>query len=129
MRVCFKLQVKPDRLHEYRRRHEAVWPEMLEALAGTGWHNYSLFLAPDGLLIGYFETPSLDKALADMAALDVNRAWQAEMADFFEELDGRTPDEGFLVLEEVFNLESQLHDLRNPNETRTLNPDQRDLRP
>jgi L-rhamnose mutarotase len=108
MRVCFQLQVKPDRLDEYRERHAAVWPEMLEALAATGWHNYSLFLGPDGLLIGYFETPSLDDALAGMAATDVNRRWQAEMADYFEALDGRTPDEGFLVLDEVFHLEDQL---------------------
>lgn len=108
MRVCFQLRVKHDRLDEYRQCHAAVWPDMLEALANTGWNNYSLFLAPDGLLIGYFETPSLDEALAGMAATDVNRAWQEEMAEFFEDLDGRSPDEGFLVLDEVFNLDKQL---------------------
>jgi hypothetical protein len=48
-----------------------------EALADTGWHNYSLFLRDDGLLVGYFETPSLDDALAGMAATDVNARWQA----------------------------------------------------
>jgi L-rhamnose mutarotase len=31
-RVCFQLQVKPDRLDEYRARHAAVWPDMLRAL-------------------------------------------------------------------------------------------------
>ncbi|NNE95395.1 MAG: L-rhamnose mutarotase [Acidimicrobiales bacterium] len=112
MRVCFQLRVKPDRLDEYRHRHQAVWPDMLEALSHTGWSNYSLFLAPDGLLIGYFETPSLEDALTGMAATDVNRAWQAEMADFFENLDGQTPDEGFVVLDEIFNLESQIDSLR-----------------
>ena len=67
-RVCFQLQVRPDRLDEYKRRHAAVWPDMLQALHETGWHNYSLFLRPDGLLIGYLETPSLDLARAGMAA-------------------------------------------------------------
>ena len=43
-------------------RHAAVWPDMLRALHETGWHNYSLFLRDDGLLIGYFETPDLDAA-------------------------------------------------------------------
>ena len=43
-RVCFRLQVKADRLEEYRGRHQAVWPEMLEALTASGWQNYSLFL-------------------------------------------------------------------------------------
>ena len=32
-RYCFTLRVRPDRLSEYRARHQAVWPEMLEALA------------------------------------------------------------------------------------------------
>ena len=104
MRVCFQLQVKPGRVAEYKERHAHVWPDMLAALAETGWHNYSLFVREDGLLIGYFETPSLEGALAGMARTEVNARWQAEMGDFFEELDGLAPDEGFLVLEEVFHL-------------------------
>ena len=48
-RVCFQLQVKPDRIAEYRARHEEVWPEMLEALEATGWRNYSLFLSDTGM--------------------------------------------------------------------------------
>jgi L-rhamnose mutarotase len=106
-RVCFQLQVRPDRIAEYRQRHSAVWPEMLHALAGAGWHNYSIFLREDGLLIGYFETDSLEAAQAGMAATAVNARWQAEMAPFFEDLNG-APDTGFLRLPEIFNLEDQL---------------------
>ncbi len=104
-RVCFLLQVKAERLEEYKRRHEQVWPEMLEALRETGWRNYSLFLRDDGLLVGYFETPSLDAALRGMQAREVNARWQSEMAPFFEGLEGRPPDAGFLRLQEVFHLE------------------------
>jgi L-rhamnose mutarotase len=107
LRVCFQLQVKPDRIAEYRQRHTAVWPDMLRALKANGWNNYSLFLRPDGLLIGYFETESLEAAHAGMAATDVNVRWQAEMAEFFVDVKG-APDEGFERLEEVFNLEDQL---------------------
>ena len=107
-RVCFSLQVRPERIEEYRERHGAVWPEMLQALAETGWRNYSLFLRDDGLLIGYFETPSLADALAGMAATDVNARWQAEMAEFFDDLGDARPDTGFLRLTEVFSLEDQL---------------------
>src|SRR4051794_34173088 len=107
-RVCFQLQVRRDRLADYQHRPEAVWPEMLRALADSGWHNYSLFLREDGLLIGYFETPSLADAQAGMARTDVNARWQAEMAELFEDLEGLAPDEGFLVLDEIFHLEDQL---------------------
>lgn len=55
-RVCFLLKVREDRIAEYRARHAAVWPEMRAALSATGWHNYSLFLRDDGLLVGYLET-------------------------------------------------------------------------
>lgn len=106
-RVCFTLQVRPARLAEYRQRHAAVWPEMLQELERTGWHNYSLFLGADGLLIGYFETFSLESALAGMADTAVNTRWQAEMAEFFDGLDG-TPDTGFVQLTEIFHLEDQL---------------------
>ena len=104
-RVGFVLKVRSDRLDEYKKRHEQVWPEMLEALQETGWHNYSLFLREDGLLFGYLETPDFERALAGMAEKDVNTRWQSEMAPFFEALEGRRPDEGMLQLEEVFHLE------------------------
>jgi L-rhamnose mutarotase len=104
-RVCFLLKVRPDRLPEYRERHRAVWPEMLAALRETGWRNYSLFLRDDGLLVGYLETDDFPAALDGMARTDVNARWQAEMAPFFEDLDGRRPDQGLLRLTEVFHLD------------------------
>jgi L-rhamnose mutarotase len=104
-RVCFLLKVKADRLNEYKEHHRAVWPEMLQALRETGWHNYSLFLRGDGLLVGYFETADLNAALDGMAKREVNERWQKEMAPFFEALNGRRPDEGIVVLEEVFHLD------------------------
>jgi L-rhamnose mutarotase len=104
-RVGFLLKVKPDMLEEYKRRHRQVWQDMLAALRETGWHNYSLFLREDGLLFGYLETPDFEAARAGMATKEVNARWQTEMAPFFEQLDGLRPDEGMLVLEEVFHLE------------------------
>ncbi|MGD0007281.1 MAG: L-rhamnose mutarotase [Terriglobia bacterium] len=103
-RVCFLSKVRPERLVEYKQRHKAVWPDMLAALRETGWHNYSLFLRDDGLLVGYFETPDYQSALAGMAKREVNERWQRDMAPFFENLEGQRPDEGFLRLEEVFYL-------------------------
>ena len=103
-RICFVLQVKPDRLIEYRERHRAVWPEMLAALRDTGWNNYSLFLRPDGLLVGYLETEDFARARAAMAKREVNERWQREMADFFVQPDGSLPDGAMTPLEEVFHL-------------------------
>jgi L-rhamnose mutarotase len=104
MRYCFNLQVRPERMAEYVERHQAVWPEMQDALRATGWRNYSLFLRSDGLLIGYVEADDLAASQAAMAETDVNKRWQAEMAPFFTGIEGRGPDEGFVLLQEVFHL-------------------------
>jgi L-rhamnose mutarotase len=109
-RYCFLLRVRPDRIEEYRRRHQAVWPEMLQALVDTGWRNYSLFLHDDGLLVGYVEADDLQASLAAMARTDVNARWQAEMASFFLGLQGGGPDEGLVLLDEIFHLEDQVLD-------------------
>ncbi|WP_248764081.1 L-rhamnose mutarotase [Pseudarthrobacter sp. SSS035] len=107
MRVCFRSSVQPGLIDEYRRRHAAVWPEMLRALQDAGWRDYSLFLGADGLLIGYLECDDFDAVRARMALTEVNTRWQAEMATLFDNPD-QAPDEGFQVLEEVFNLDDQL---------------------
>ena len=67
-RVCFLGRVRPERLAEYRARHERVWPDMLAALQEAGWGNYSLFLTEEGLLVGYLETQDYQVALDRMAA-------------------------------------------------------------
>jgi L-rhamnose mutarotase len=102
--VCFQLQVKPERMAEYRERHAAVWPEMRDALTRAGWRNYSLFLSGSGMLIGYLECDDFDAARAAMEATDVNARWQAEMGEFFQDIEGRRPDEGLLQLDEIFHL-------------------------
>lgn len=104
-RVCFVLHVKPERLEEYKVRHKQVWPEMQDALRTTGWHNYSLFLRDDGMLVGYVETPDFAQALAGMAALEVNERWQREMREFFTDPGNRDPDKQMQPLEEVFHLD------------------------
>lgn len=107
MRVCFRSSVHPGLIDEYRRRHAAVWPEMLRALKDSGWNDYSLFLGEDGLLVGYLECDDFDAARARMALTAVNTRWQAEMAALFEDTD-QPPDAGFVALEQIFNLEDQL---------------------
>ena len=103
-RVCFLARVRPDRLGEYRARHREVWPEMTDALRKAGWTNYTLFLADDGLLVGYLETDDYAAAQRRMEQTGVNERWQAEMTPFFVDLGDQRPDEGFRRLDEVFHL-------------------------
>jgi L-rhamnose mutarotase len=103
-RVCFVLQVRPTRVNAYRELHREVWPEMREALSAAGWHNYSLYLREDGLLVGSVECEDFEKAKAAMAAMEVNARWQGLVGELFADADGRRPDEAMYPLEEVFHL-------------------------
>jgi L-rhamnose mutarotase len=78
---------------------------MLRALRSAGWHNYSIFARPDGMLVGYVEAEDLDAAQAAMAETEVNARWQREMARFFV---GQGSDDALELLDLVFNLEEQL---------------------
>lgn len=103
-RICFVLQIKREHLEEYRERHAEVWPSMLEALHVSGWSNYSLFLRPDGLLVGYLETDNFDRAQDKMRMSFANFQWQRELAHCFENLGEATPDQNMVPLAEVFHL-------------------------
>ena len=118
-RVCFTLQVRPDRLTEYRERHAAVWPEMLRALRDAGWRDYQLFLRDDGLLVGTVDLEDgvggLAAAQAAVDAAEVSARWEAEMAPFFAIGDGR----GKSTLDLVFDLDAQLAAVGEPTTAAT----------
>jgi len=105
-RVCFLLQIRPDKVEEYLAAHETVWPEILTALSRTGWRNYSLFVRePDGLVVGYLETDDYEAAQRAMEAEQVNLRWQAVMGGYFTLPEGARPDDGSVRLTEYFHLE------------------------
>jgi L-rhamnose mutarotase len=104
-RICFILQVRPERLDEYKERHRVVWPDMQQALRETGWGNYTLFLRSDGLLVGYVETEDFERARDQMGKREVNARWQREMSDFFMNPPGVAPDQAMSPLEEIFHLD------------------------
>jgi len=104
-RVCFLLRIKPDLVEEYRRIHEPVWPELLDVMRRSGMNNYSLFLRPDGLLIGYFEAENPEESLRKVGETDVNRRWQERMAPYFEAGSGDLSGGGPEWVEQVFFME------------------------
>ena len=92
-RCCFLLRVRPERLAEYIEVHQHVWQDMRDALSNAGWRRYSLFLRPeDCLVVGYFESDDTAAAMRAMEDEDVNTRWQKEMAQYFVQPNGGTPE-------------------------------------
>lgn len=101
-RVGFTMRILPGRETEYRRRHAAVWPEMLDALKVAGCRDYSIFVRGSDLF-AYLEVEDFAAFRASMAASPVNDRWQAEMASLIDPLTD--PTTGFHQrLEEIFHL-------------------------
>jgi L-rhamnose mutarotase len=100
-RTAFVLRVRPEKIDEYIRAHEAVWPEMLDALRGAGIRNYTIF-RDDNRMFGYFEADDLAAAGRYLAQQEVSTRWQDAMAEVLEE---RVPDGGPPSLQEVFRLD------------------------
>jgi L-rhamnose mutarotase len=103
-RIAFVINLKPgaDPV-EYKRRHDEIWPEMLEALRSAGLHNYSIFR--DGSkLFAYVEVDDLERMRATLAADPVNARWQAYMRDMIDH--DTDPETGFLrLLPEMFHMD------------------------
>jgi L-rhamnose mutarotase len=103
-RIGFAMRLLAGAEQEYRRRHAAVWPEMLAELRAAGARNYSIFLRGDDLF-GYLEVEDFERFRAHMNASEVNARWQAEMGSGL--IDPLTdPATGFhRRLDEVFHLD------------------------
>jgi L-rhamnose mutarotase len=72
------LEVRPGYEQEYVRRHQEIWPEMVEALREAGIRNYSIFR--HGLtLFGYFETDDIEMTQEHLANSETNQQWSEWM--------------------------------------------------
>ena len=102
-RIGFVMLLLPGAEDEYRRRHAAVWPEMLAELRAAGARNYSIFLNGSDLF-GYLEVDDLGAFQRYLAASEVNARWQASMGVLIDPLTD--PATGFhRQLPEVFHLD------------------------
>lgn len=102
-RVGFSMRVLPGQEAVYRRRHAAVWPEMLAALKSAGCRDYSIFIRGSDLF-AYLVVDDFTSFREAMAASPINARWQAEMARLIDPLTD--PQTGFHQrLEEVFHLD------------------------
>lgn len=84
------LEVRPGYEEEYKKRHDEIWPDMLEALRAAGIRNYNIFR--HGLtLFGYFETDDLEATKAKLANDPVDKRWGEWMGPIMKiEIDPTT---------------------------------------
>ena len=90
-KVTWKGYVKDGMLEEYKRRHDEIWPEMIEMFAEAGVHNYTIWNVGNELF-GYYECEKgAQFALDYQAKSPVVAKWNVYMDDILTfEIDSAT---------------------------------------
>jgi L-rhamnose mutarotase len=101
-RYAFKMHLNPGRADEYRRRHDAIWPELANLLKQAGIANYSIHLDPEtNVLFAYLERDN-DHKMDELPAEPVMRRWWDHMKDIMRANPDGAPSTAPLV--EMFHL-------------------------
>jgi len=102
-RYAFKMFLNPGETHEYRRRHDAIWPELKALLGQSGVSNYSIFLDPDtNTLFAYLERAD-DHRMNEVTKHPVMQRWWAHMKDIMAANPDGSPVTAPLI--EMFHLD------------------------
>jgi|SRR5450830_125048 len=89
--IAFTMQLRPGCADQYRRRHDAVWPELTTLLRAAGISDYSIFLEPDsGKLFAVLRRPA-DHGMAALSQHPLMQRWWHEMADLMETAADASP--------------------------------------
>lgn len=95
--------VDKDKIDEYKRRHDELWPEMEKTLKEHGVHNYSIFVEEStGRLFAYLELDHNHK-WDEIAKTEVCQKWWKFMAPIMETNEDYSPVS--IELKEVFHLD------------------------
>lgn len=90
-RYAWKALIKEGKKEEYVRRHDEIWPEMLELLKAAGIHNYTIWNVGNEVF-GYYECErGVDFAASTQADSPVVERWNEYMKDVMTmEMDPET---------------------------------------
>lgn len=101
-RLAFRMKVFPGMEEEYKRRHDAIWPELSDLLKSNGISSYSIFLDDrDGSLFGVWNVEN-EVSMEALPQHPVMKKWWAYMQDIMETHADNSPIS--IPLTEVFYL-------------------------
>lgn len=78
------MKLRPGCEEEYRRRHDAIWPELADLLHDTGIREYSIFLEERSLQLAAFLKIDDAARLDSLPEHPVMQRWWAYMKDIMD---------------------------------------------
>jgi len=86
--VTFCLRLRHGCEAEYKRRHDALWPEMRQALLDAGLLHYEIHLEPESLLLFAYMVRRKGHSMASLPGHPAWQQWQRHMSDILVQADG-----------------------------------------
>lgn len=83
-RYAFKMQLNPGCQAEYQKRHDEIWPELVDLLHKAGVSDYSIHLDPETGILFAILTRTVPHAMAGLPETAVMQRWWAHMADIMQ---------------------------------------------
>ena len=101
-KYAFRMRLNPGAEAEYRRRHDAIWPELAQLLRDAGVRDYSIHLDPETHCLFGVLWRTGDHTMDDLPGHPVMQRWWAYMADLMQTHPDNAPVA--VPLETVFHL-------------------------
>lgn len=101
-KLAFQMKLFPGMEAEYKKRHDAIWPELVDLLHVHGISDYSIFLnQEEGSLFGVLHCADPIK-MDELPKHPVMKKWWTYMKDIMESNPDHSPVS--IPLHEVFYL-------------------------
>lgn len=100
--IAFKMRLKPGTKEEYKRRHQALWPELEQLLIAQGIREYYIYLDEETNSLFAFQRLKGPVNSQDLGQHAIVKKWWDFMADLMETNPDQSPVSH--PLEEVFQL-------------------------
>lgn len=102
-RNAFKMKLKPGFAAEYKRRHDAIWPELSQVLKKAGISDYSIYLDEETNTLFAFQKLTPGHTAHDLPKDPIVRKWWDYMSDIMEYNPDHTPVA--ISLHEMFHMD------------------------
>ena len=95
-KLAFKMKLLPGCSDEYKKRHEAIWPELKSLLKQSGIRDYHIFLDAETGILFAVQEQSGDQSSQDLGSNPIVQRWWKYMADIMPSNPDNSPRSGDL---------------------------------
>lgn len=81
---AFSMKLKPGFADEYKKRHDAIWPELKKAISETGVYDYSIYLDEESLTLFAVQKVKDGGNPDAQKGMEIVRKWWDMMADIMD---------------------------------------------